>query len=472
MKKLSLIYATIIFFAGLIGATYAFEINLHGDLNHRFQATNRADFLTLDSTADRPEINNGGVDSNFGEIKYRLWADATTHDGKVKGVIGTEVGGLRFGEVGKAQFSGDQIQFEVRWAYTDFQLPGIERNARFKIGLQPFTVNKYIWQETVAGVAFDSTAIEKIDYQLAWMRGAEVDKTAADSDENDDRSNVDAFLGRLTYNPGGSLQTGTFLLYQTYDADGANFGNGALDSRDYQIKTFGVDKGIDLYSLGIDGSCKGEILFVNWDLIYQIGKIKDTDFTDFASGLGRSGDFDVNAYFIHFDVGTNWDKVKFLYTFWYASGDDNPEDDQFDAFLSTDLDMDQSIALFEGNYADDNYFTERPYLADKGFIMNRLGVDYMATEKLTVGGAVLYMLTAEDFEYTAAATGTRESNNDLGLEFDVYCKYMLYKNVELAWNAGYLIAGDALDVYEVASIQNGTSDEDIWISSARVRYQF
>lgn len=462
----------IIIFAGFLDITYALEVNVHGDLNNRFQVTNRADFLTGDSKSNRPEINDGDVNSNFGEIKYRLWMDAATNDGKVKGVLATEIGGLRFGEVGKAQFSGDQIQFEVRWAYTDFQLPGVDKNARFKIGLQPFTVNKFIWQETVAGVAFDSTASEKFDYQLAWMRGAEVDKTAAGSDENDDRSNVDGFLGRLNFNPGGSLKTGGFLLYQTYDADGTNNGNGALDSRDYQIKAFGVDKGINLISLGTDGSFKGENFFVNWDLIYQTGEIKDTDFTDFASGLGNSGDFDVNAYFIHFDVGTNWDKFKIQYTFWYASGDDNPQDDKFDAFLSTDLDMDQSIALFEGNYADDNYFTERPYLADKGFIMNRFGVDYKATEKLTVGGALLYMLTAEDFKYTAAATGTNESNNDLGLEFDVYCKYMLYENVELAWNAGYLIAGDALDVYEVASIQNGSADQDIWISSARVRYRF
>lgn len=126
----------------------------------------------------------------------------------------------------------------------------------------------------------------------------------------------------------------------------------------------------------------------------------------------------------------------------------------------------------EGNYADDNYFTERPYIADKGFIMNRLGLDFNATDKFTLGGALLYMLLAEDFKYIAAATGTSQSNNELGFELDLYLKYMLYENVEVAWNAGYLWAGDALDVYEVDSIQNGSSDQDIWITSARVRYMF
>ncbi len=466
------ILAILVLLIILVSPSNAAQISFHGDLNHRFQYTDRADFLTLDSTSNRPEINDGSVDESFGEIKYRLWLEAGTDNNDIKGVVATEIGGLRFGETGKAQFSTDQIQFEVRWAYTDFQLPGIDRKARFKIGLQPFKVNRFIWQETAAGVEFDSTIGSAIDYRLAWMRGNEIDKTAANSDEDDDRTDVDALLARFDYKPEGNLKGGAFLLYQFYDADGTNFGNGALDSRDYQIKAFGTDNGISLFSLGVDGNVEFNRFYVNWDLIYQMGEIEDTDFTEFASGTNRSGDFDVNAYLFHFDVGANWGKFNIKYTFWYASGDDDPADDEFGAFLSTDVDITDSIILFEGNFADDNYFTERPYIADKGFIMNRIGIDYMMTDKLTLGGALLYMLTAEDFEYTAAATGENVSNNELGLEFDVYCKYNLYKNLELAWNAGYLLAGDALDVYEVASIQDGDADENIFITSARVRYKF
>jgi hypothetical protein len=64
------------------------------------------------------------------------------------------------------------------------------------------------------------------------------------------------------------------------------------------------------------------------------------------------------------------------------------------------------------------------------------------------------------------------SEDELGWEIDVYIQYMLYPNVEIAFNFGYLFAGDALDVYEVAEIQDGSSDEDIYIASARLRYQF
>ncbi|HKJ65105.1 MAG TPA: hypothetical protein VJ969_06860 [Desulfopila sp.] len=451
----------------------AVDVEFHGDLNHRFQYSNRADLLALDSTSDRAEINAGSVDENFGEIKYRLWVEAATNDGDMKGVVATEIGGLRFGESGKADFSGDDLRFEVRWAYGDIQLPWVERTARFKVGLQPFKVNRYQWQETAAGVAFSSTVGEDMDYVLAWMRGAEYDKTAADSDENDERTDLDSFLLRWNMKP-GAIQSGIYLMYQGYDSDG-NFGT--LDSRDWEVKLFkrGNDPqiGFDLWSIGTDGSMDLGTFFFNWDLIYQNGQFDDVAFTEFGSGTGVVGDFDMSAYFLHFDAGAKLDdKIKLTYTFWYASGDDDPTDDDFEAFLATDVDITDSIALFEGNYADDNYFTERPYLADKGFIMNRAGLDFQATEKLQLGTALLYMMTAEDFEYTAAANGAPVSENEVGWEIDAYVKYQLFPNTEVAFNVGYLFAGDALDVYEVDEIQDGSSDEDILITSARVRYKF
>lgn len=472
MKKLVLYLMPSVFALGMYGTVLAVEVEFHGDLNHRFQYTNRADFLTGDSKSDRAEINSGDVDENFGEIKYRLWVEGATNDGDVKGVVATEIGGLRFGESGKADFSGDDIQFEVRWAYVDVQMPWVERDARFKIGLQPFKINKYLWQETAAGVAFNSTISDNMDYVLAWMRGAEYDKTASNSDSNDDRTDLDSYLLRLNMKPGG-VQTGFFVNYQGYDSDG---NVASLDSRDWQVKQFksGGDPqiGFDLWSFGSDGSVNFNPIFINWDLIYQTGEFNDVTFTEFASGTSTSGDFDLSAYFLHFDVGAQLNDFKLTYTFWYASGDDNPADTDFEAYISTDVDMTDSIALFEGNYADDNYFTERPYLADKGFIMNRLGLDYKATPKLTVGGALLYMMTAEDFEYTAAANGASVSESDLGWEVDVYAKYMLFSNVEVAANFGYLVAGNALDAYEVSSIQDGSSDEDIYVASARLRYKF
>jgi hypothetical protein len=165
-------------------------------------------------------------------------------------------------------------------------------------------------------------------------------------------------------------------------------------------------------------------------------------------------------------------KAKFTYTFWYASGDDDPNDDDFDAFIAVDVDREDSQTLFEGNYADDvSYFTERPYILDKGFVMNKLAVDYQWTEKLKVGGAGMYLMTAEDFEYIDDS-GSSQSDNSMGIEINGFLKYMLYQNVELALNAAYLFADDAMDYFELGSNRDGSSDEDIFVSSARVRFKF
>jgi hypothetical protein len=138
--------------------------------------------------------------------------------------------------------------------------------------------------------------------------------------------------------------------------------------------------------------------------------------------------------------------------------------------VSTDVDINSeySIVLFEG-YTDDDYFSASPYLQDKGLILNRLGYDYQVTDKLKVGAAALYLMTAEDIEY--------EDNNDImrsddsiGFELDAYASYKLFSNTEVAIQAGYLASDDAMDYYEIDS--DGSADEDIYIINSRIRYKF
>ncbi len=63
-----------------------------------------------------------------------------------------------------------------------------------------------------------------------------------------------------------------------------------------------------------------------------------------------------------------------------------------------------------------------------------------------------------------------QEEDELGIEIDAYFKYKLFKNVEWAVNAGYLIAGDAMDVFE--NTNDGDADEDIWRADMRIRYKF
>jgi hypothetical protein len=81
------------------------------------------------------------------------------------------------------------------------------------------------------------------------------------------------------------------------------------------------------------------------------------------------------------------------------------------------------------------------------------------------------MMTAEDIEYDDRK-GKRQKNDDVGVELVGNMSYKLYQNVEFAMTAAYLFAGDAMDYWEEEKIRDGSSDEDIFRSMARVRYKF
>jgi hypothetical protein len=462
--------ASMLFFLLPSISAFSADFSFHGDLNNRFSLyTNQQGWFNSDQAG---VIDDDGRDDSFVTIKYRLWTEAATNDGAVKGVYAVEIGAVRFGRSGSGKglgggFSGDSVNIETRWAYTDFQVPGVASKARVAIGLMPFSVNGFLWEETATGVQLTGD-----NYKLAWMRGKEA-LTGGGQDWGD--NDLDALLGRYDYKQ-DSLKAGLFLLYQWQNTDAIS---STMSSQAYQIKQLG-DVDFDLMTLGTDGSWSMPIapgsLFVNWDLMYQNGSFDQVAFTDsLSTNTTAVTDFDLSAFFLHADVGVKFGKTKLTYTGWYASGDDNENDDEFNAFISTDIDRADSIIIMEGGYTDDVYFTERAELFDKGLIMNKLALDHQASDKLKVGAALLYMLTAEDINYTDDL-GASQSQDEIGFEIDGYASYMLYPDVELAINAGYLISGDAMDVFEVgpagSNVKDGSADNDIFISTMRVRYKF
>jgi len=464
MKKLILV-AGVALAVGFAGSAPAAEFKFHGDLNNRFMLyTDQARMFSGSETVKKRTINEDRIDETWGEIKYRLWAEAATDDGKIKGVYAIELGALRFGNgagiggssrTGGGGFSGDGINIETRWAYTDFQLPGVASKARVSIGLFPFSINSFVWQETAMGVQFKGTATEVVDYTLAWVRG----KERFNNDTNDNRfEDLDALLARVDVKPVKNAKVGLFALYQG-SKPGADDVVALSPATQYQVKLLpAVD--LTLYTFGTDGSWTMPTsfgnAFVNWDLVYQGGSLDD-----------NTANRDVSAYLAHIDLGANLGKIRLTYTGWYASGDDDRKDGDVDNFMSTDVDRSDSIIFFEGGYTDDNYFTEAPHILDKGLIFNKLALNYKHSDKLSLGGAVLYLETAEDL---TLAGGQEESK--LGTEIDAYVSYKLYPNMEIAVNAGYLFADDGMDAFELTAQQDGSSDADVFRSTARVRYSF
>lgn len=438
---------------------FAVDIAFHGDLDNHFNIyTNQSQMYKGAETVKSNSVRDDDNSAIWGGAKYRLWTEMGTNDGKVKGVYAIELGALRFGQNvdtftksvgGGGQYSGDGVNMETRWAYTDFQLPFVDSKARVQVGLMPFTVNKYVWQETVMGAQLLGSTND-FDYKLAWVRGKEVYPTDKQKNSFQD---ADAFLLRGDIKPMEGLKTGAFLLYQRmggYDPTATPL---RTSETAYEIKGFGNDE-YDLYTLGVDGKYTAKTdfgsVFLNYDLIYQGGNIE------------QPGDQDVSAYFLHADLGANIDRLRLTYTTWYASGDDNSLDNKKHNFMSTDVDMNDSIVLFEGGLTSDNYFTEAPYIMDKGLFLNKLAANYKFTDKTSGGLALLYLMTAEDL---------KNGSKTLGTEIDASINYKMYSNLDLNLNYGYLFSGDGMDNF-VGGVDAGKSAGNIYRSTMNVRYTF
>ena len=474
VRRMGVVLAVLLMVAVAIPA-FAADVKIKGDFNNRFMVyTDHNDWLD----SEKGVLRDGTSGETWGEAKYRMWFDATTNDGKVKGVWAFEIGGLEYGKpagnpAGKStggSYSGDTINVETRWLYTDFQLPWACEKARVRMGLQPFKANGYFWAETIMGVTTDIAA-GPVNLNFAWLRPYR-DET---KDPDDDVEDLDAFYARVNFKPADGIKAGVFGVYMTGDPDNSGPAVSTVESQYYQVKKFANKYELDLITIGTDGKANFGGIFVNWDLMYQDGSIDGANFLETYNGWAynkgaANEDFDVSAYFAHFDVGFKMDKMKFTYTFWYVSGDDDSSDSDFYGFLSVDIDRADSICILEGGFVDDDYYTENIGMLDKGMIFNKLAFDFKAKKKLSVGAAVLYMLTAEDIEYVDK-NGKMQQEDEIGIEFDAYLKYKLYDNLEFAVNAGYLFSGDAMDFWEVDD-RDGSGDEDIFISTMRVRYKF
>ncbi len=464
---------------GAAGSAQAVKYEFHGDLDNRFIVqTDQSRFPTNASIID------GSQNERVGNFKYRLWTTAATDDGSTKGVFAIEAGSVRFGRPGGAgaglggAFSGDGVNVETRWAYVDTDVGG---PGRLKIGLQPYSLNKHLWKETAAGILLDGAyGGGDIKYKYAWMRGSE--------SFNDDRSvsdDVDALSAKFNFKPSERVKLGVFGLFQTSNDkdDGTTIDCSPTGSRKgarcYEVKNF-VTGGADfsLTSVGVDGSWTKPTdsgnFFVNWDVIAQTGSLDNTTFTGTDGVPSAFRDFDISGQMARFEVGAKRGKTTYKYTFLFQSGDDDPTDDDFEAFLATDMDATDSVIFSEESLTSDIFLVETNYLFDKGIFQNRFDVGHTINKKLWVGGAISLLALAEDVEYVNGV-GTRFKEDALGVEISGRVKYKFATRTLFEAQLAFLSADDAMDFFEGdvgGPPQDGDADEDIYKLNARVRYKF
>jgi hypothetical protein len=450
-----IVLATLIALAMAVPAM-AINVEWHGDLNNRFSFSTQADTSVRTSKDSEKYLGGNGIlfskgkitlpdtkksknDSDFfGEIKYRMHMVVSDDEKKVKGVVGFEFGSSKFGGKG-ADFGGDDNVFELRWAYTDIELP-FDPASRLTVGLQPVGYNALLWSDNAGGVKWTRKA-GNWAYSLGWFRNDWIDSNS-DSMADDKTEYNDAYAADLTYvfDNGNSLNA--FVVYMDQGKEIIGYTTIA----DTFVPTDEIQD--EEIWLGLSGKGKWNELSGMFTGIYLTGEVSEGDYTS-----------DRSAFLFHGQLDYTVAKNTFIIGGLYASGDEDPFDDDTENFDVIDISTSifGSVIIFD-NYCDDNSLSQAPYLFDQGYKMIYAGVDHKLNAKTKIWAKYFWHNTAED---------TWLGDDEIGHEFVLGASYTIMKGLTADINAGYLIAGDAWE-----AIATDGDGDDVFRTDARIRFQF
>lgn len=391
--------------------------------------------------------------------RYRQWFTATSDDQKVKGVFAVEIGGVKWGyqgdSLGKSKgfgYSGDGVNVETRWLYTDFVVPGVGGNAR--AGLQSVPLAKdfgqFIWSETAAGLTYFK-AMAPVDVGVGWIRGnSATSKNVGFSGGN---FNDDAGYLNLGYSQGNNRAA--FVLAALRQS------GKITDSGAYSYAN-NVQYG------GVTGKLVAGALSGSVTAIFQGGSVDLR--TPIPQELKRQASL-ANAT-VSWKPSANH-KITLAYLF--ASGDENAADDKISNYTAVDVDMSQGLVVFEG-VATEAYTTDSPYWLDKGLKMPSVRYDFQPSKSLVLSGVYSYISTDKNTQRIGAAkvnpalgADGKKYGTEIGNELDLLVKYNVWKGFDALFGVGYLWAGDALDAYTNDGAEKA---KNIFKSQLELRYTF
>lgn len=365
--------------------------------------------------------DNGDTDLSMVDSRTQLYYTAKFSD-NLKFVNAFEMdaawGDGTYGEIGS-----DGDDFEVKHSYIDFNLG----NYNFKLGTQGYILNRsFVFDDDASGVTITGT-FGGVEVPFYWIK-------AEEGGEGDDANDAD----RDIYAIAPVFKTGVAtispsLVYVSQDDD--EDGN-KIDEQSYNI---GVD---------VDASFGEANVWLT--AIYQGGEYedagKDIDRSAYLAAIG--GDYKVGAVTIRGQV-------------FYASGDDDANDDDAEAFAditgggSYYWSEIMGLGMFDSSTGTHETDRSEGSPADK--ISNvtafNLGASVSPMEKLTVGADIWYAMLNEDDE---------NGEDKLGTEIDLSATYNVMENLDLDIVAAYLFADDA----------TGGGDEDPMEIGAQLSLSF
>jgi hypothetical protein len=281
--------------------------------------------------------------------------------------------------------------WRIKNSYVDFNL-GM---ANVKLGTQGGNLGRsFIFADDFSGAVVTGN-FGDVSVPVLWARVEGEDASSTTT------ANEDLFGIMPSFKVGDMVKLNPYFIYLNRD-------NGS------EIATWYLGADVDLTFDG--GSAWGTF-------IYNGGTIDD------PAGLRADG-LDCAGYLVA--VGGSFS--FFHGQFFYASGDNNSTDGNYDAFVSAPGQSYYWSEIMGYGTFDNQVSNGSPADKISNIMAFNAGVTYKASEKLTLSA---------DYWYAALAEDNAAGNTDLGNEIDVKVSYMLMDNLNLDLIGAYLFAGDA-----------------------------
>jgi len=421
MKNTLTICSVFVFVIFVILPAYAVEHQLGGDL--RFRA-----FTAGDWTGEK---DNTGKDRALADSRAHFkYAAKINEDLAVytKFRIDSDWGAAD--DPGRSGSIAASMNLMV--SYIDFNLG----ETNIKVGKQDFfEARGNLAYDSAPGVSITTPFSEQFSFNAKWIKFGEGGANNVHDDLDtfaitpkiklNDNISIKPYFWYVTSNEVGPAQR-TWKWQFTEKTDGTK-----LD----------IDKfsELDMYYLGFDFDAKlGEDLSVWFTALYQAGSanLAERLRADLAYG---SVDFSGIAALGGGSV--NLGKIKLSGQLFYASGDDNLDDDKYEQFIPPETAYYYWSEMMGLGSNDDDVPNNLNWALNN--IMGGGGTaEFCATDELTVTFGLWYAAAVKDF--IGNRTKKLVEADDYGTEINAMADYTIMENLSLSFIGAYIMAGDAI----------------------------
>lgn len=457
--------------------------------------------------------NLSTVDLNYDRSGEREWyartrvrPDITGEVGTTKFVLGLEIDFTwgqtgatdvsapnRFGTTSSADLNTDLLgNIEMKWAYTEFEVPFLPKGSRLRLGAQPFAATyklAALANGDFAGAHLTVPVAPNLRLNATY---AQIEEESEGPGRGFIRGEDLAWIFSAEFTPFKGLDIRPIYSFAWFDGNtstAARQGRGGVS-----VTGFSLGDGESRHTIGVDARWRSGPFYLDPTLFYQFGERERT-----IGGVKQSQDR--SAWFL--DIRGGWRAGPLLLegAIIYTTGntakervDNGRTEINFYEPISTDTSYYATwaeiwalgIDYFNIMYARASGLNPGVAIGYDKYGLIRLGAraTYALTPTFSVRGGLTVNWTAEKVDtastfasgsgLTPPAVGTERGREQyLGTELNLGFTWRFAPNVAFDMVGSYMWAGDALGYNRTVPSPGGSPDPDnVSTVVARVRYTF